>query len=98
MKCYIDSFAGLVPCIAIGMHVARHGGVNKVLVKITATRGAYKRGEQSWHYWSSVVPRGAVFVKRGTFGQYRIRAYSRTAFDAVPQVPETVSAAYGLDE
>lgn len=64
---YIDSFAGLVPCKVLAI------GTERVRVNITATRGAYKRGTDSEHARSVIIPRGAVYVRGG---QYRIAAYS----------------------
>jgi hypothetical protein len=67
-KAYIDSFAGLIPCVVLSVH-------NKweVSVKLTATRGAYKRGETITENSLHVVPRAAVHVRNG---QYRIGVYS----------------------
>lgn len=81
MKCYLDSFTGLVPCIAIAQRGVAH---REVQVKVTATRGAYKRGDVVWSGARYVIPRGQVFVKRGTFGQYRIRAFNADVFDHLP--------------
>ena len=63
---YIDSFAGLVPCKVIEI---TDGAVT---VKITATRGAYKRGTIESHSAHYVVPRSAVRVRAW---QYKISPY-----------------------
>lgn len=75
--CFYDTFAGLVPCRALRVYYAFEWGALPRLVadvKLTATRGAYRRGETlravSSHY---VVPRGAVRVRSG---QFRIGAYT----------------------
>jgi hypothetical protein len=67
-KAYVDSFAGLIPCKVLSVH-------NKweVSVKLTGTRGAYKRRETITENSLHVVPRAAVHVRNG---QYRIRPYS----------------------
>lgn len=63
-KVYLDVFAGLVPAIVVGIDGQR------CELKLTATRGAYKRGEVSVHSCTDVVLRSQVYVKGGL---YRIR-------------------------
>ncbi|MGI0133672.1 MAG: hypothetical protein ACREBW_01780 [Candidatus Micrarchaeaceae archaeon] len=67
-KAYLDSFVGLVPCKVLAISEE-----HRVTVKLTAQRGAYKRGEvlpdQSARH---IVPRSAVFIR---CGQYRIRSF-----------------------
>lgn len=71
---YVDSFAGLIPCkvISITGNSGRCGSDQSVTVKLTANRGAYKRGqtlvEWGWH----IIPRYAV-MKNGY--QFRILPY-----------------------
>ena len=68
---YIDSFAGLIPCriAAVGDWSDRY---SLAKVQVTATRGAYKRGEWIETTLSRLVPRKAVHLRNG---QYRIWAY-----------------------
>ena len=72
---YFDTFAGLVPCRVTEIFTTAAPGYS-VRFKITATRGAYKRGETLDSHSRNVVPRSAVFVRSG---QYRIRRYSIAA-------------------
>ncbi len=70
---YLDTFAGLVPCKVTAVRVSSDEGYERVRVsvKLTATRGAYRRGElidnQDGAY---VVPRCKVRVRDH---KYRIR-------------------------
>jgi hypothetical protein len=78
VKAYLDSFSGLVPCIILEWTPYRHDykrgefGAGFV-VKYTAERGAYKRGNVEWWPVSRIVPRSAVVTRSG---QYRIMPYS----------------------
>lgn len=63
---YIDGFAGLVPCKVLTIDGA------SLVVRITATRGAYKRGEVSTHSAHFVTPRSAIVFRNR---QARIRPY-----------------------
>jgi hypothetical protein len=63
---YLDSFIGLVPCKVLSVED------RAVTLKITATRGPYKRGEVLTRYANSVVPRPAVWRRKH---QYAIRPY-----------------------
>ena len=76
---YFDCFAGLIPCkvLAItGSHGAASTGFasssQTVRFKLTARRGAYRRGEVLESFGLHVVPRGAV--RRLQSGE-RIRPY-----------------------
>ena len=64
---YLDTFAGLIPCRVVAVKSR-----SDVQVKLTANRGAYRRGEVLESTASLVVPRGCVHVR---CGQYRIRYY-----------------------
>jgi hypothetical protein len=71
-QAYFDTFAGLIP--------ARVTSVKDswtVSLKLTATRGAYKRGETITTNSLHAIPRTAVHVRSG---QYRIGFY-RTEID-----------------
>jgi hypothetical protein len=72
IKAYYDTFSGLIPCKVL--RVYRTGNeYNAVDIKLTAGRGAYKRGEVLQALSTQhVCPRNAVYVRNG---QYRIRAY-----------------------
>ena len=61
---YLDTFSGLVPC-----RVESVDDAGNVTVKLTGTRGAYKRGETltGQRAGLSVVPRTAVFVRSGRY-------------------------------
>ena len=67
---YYDCFAGLIPCkvLSITGTSGMCGSDQQVTFKLTASRGAYKRGEVLNSWGLHVVPRGAV---RGN----RIRSY-----------------------
>jgi hypothetical protein len=72
-KVYFDTFAGLIPA-----HVEAVTDLWTVKLKLTATRGAYKRGEVIETNALHAVPRKTVFVR---CGQYRIGFY-KTEIDA----------------
>ena len=62
---YLDTFAGLVPCKVTA--ISGEG----ITIRLTATRGAYKRGEVlTYERGDSIVPRECVYVRDY---QYRIR-------------------------
>ena len=67
---YLDTFAGLVPCIVVGIDgesCGRRATGEKVLtVRLTASRGPYKRGEVSREIAADVPPRDCV--RRRRFG------------------------------
>lgn len=63
---YIDSFLGLIPCKVIAVNN------EKLTVKITATRKAYKRGEILEKPHSYVIPRDCIYTINGI---YRIRHF-----------------------
>lgn len=69
---YLDTFSGLVPCRVLGWvkEDPYFGDRDELQVKLTATRGAYRRGEVSQWPVGTVVPRSSVRVRSG---QYRIR-------------------------
>lgn len=72
---YFDSFHGLIPCRIERASVAPSGGW-VFAVRFTSKRGAYQRGELFTEASAlRIVPRGAVYVKRGTGGSWRIRPY-----------------------
>ena len=72
-KCYLDTFSGMVPCVVVGVLRESHGFIvgdrNAVSVRLTADRGAYKRGELIHTSASNVIPRKMRFVR---CGQYRV--------------------------
>ena len=72
-KCYLDTFSGMVPCIVNGVSLESYGFIigdrDAVSVRLTADRGAYKRGELIHASASNVIPRKMRFVRSG---QYRI--------------------------
>jgi hypothetical protein len=55
---YLDSFAGLIPCKVID--VWRLRGIAEARVKLTASRGPYKRGEILIDTVLHVIPRPCV--------------------------------------
>lgn len=64
MLAYFDSFAGLVPCkVAAAGRWDDYSAL--VTVKLTATRGAYKRGEVLCVPLRHVVPRTAIRYRCG---------------------------------
>jgi hypothetical protein len=76
---YYDSFAGLIPCKVI--HITGHTSETAtseadVTVRLTATRGAYRKGETLSGWSLHIVPRAAVFTSRGQhrIGPYRVQA------------------------
>jgi hypothetical protein len=71
---FLDTFAGLVPCKVrtLVLDDDSPAGVLRwtVTVKLTATRGAYKRGEVltfAGDDGRNVVPRSAVYVRNYKF-------------------------------
>lgn len=60
---YLDTFSGLVPCKVLCGDP--RGGVR---VKVTATRGAYKRGELVTMAQNWVYPRDCLRRVRGSYG------------------------------
>lgn len=67
---YFDTFNGLIPCRVLSVTKAKEWP--EIAIQLTASRGAYKRGEKLVcpPYW--VVPRDAVRVRSGN---YRILPY-----------------------
>lgn len=77
-KAYFDTFAGLIPCKVtaikrdvLELSCATIDGI-AVTARLTANRGAYKRGELVTASNRYIVPRTAVYVRSG---QYHIGAY-----------------------
>ena len=71
---YLDTFAGLVPCKVVSMtgENGRPSSSQTIVVRLTASKGAYKRGETIESNGLHVVARGAVYVSSGMF---RIRPF-----------------------
>lgn len=64
---YYDSFTGLIPCKVLDVE---NGWATEI--KITATRGGYKKGERLYGFSPRhVIRRAQIHVKNG---QYRIRS------------------------
>lgn len=63
-KAYIDSFGGLVPCIVQAIKYAFEE-YTQVVVKVTAHRPGYSKGDVVEFNPSTVVPRDRVSVRRG---------------------------------
>ena len=72
-KCYLDTLSGMLPCVVVGVFRESHGFIvgdrDSVTVRLTADRGAYKRGEIISASASNVIPRKMRFVRSG---KYRI--------------------------
>ena len=70
---YLDTFSGMVPCVIVGVIRESHGFIvgdrDAVSVRLTANRGAYKRGEVISASASNIIPRKMRFVRSG---KYRI--------------------------
>lgn len=71
---FLDSFSGLVPAKVTGY--VQHGDI---AVLVTATRGAYRRGEHTTFTPSGCVPRAHVHVRCGQF-----RISGAWTFDGLP--------------
>lgn len=75
---YLDTFAGLVPCKVIRIDKPGNGSLvsnGSLAVKLTASRGAYKKGEVlDRQSASQVVPRNHRYTRSGT---YRVRTNYR---------------------
>lgn len=56
---YLDSFAGAIPCkvLSITGTSGRAGSDQTATVRLTAGRGAYKRGEVLTYWGMYVIPR-----------------------------------------
>lgn len=74
----LDTFAGLVPCKVVEVITAGDGksGNGKVRIKLTATVGAYEKGEILERDSASVIPNS--HVKRGEFGYSLFTNYNYT--------------------
>ena len=70
---FLDSFSGLVPAKVTGY--TPHGEIS---VLVTASRGAYRRGEHTTFTPSGCVPRAHVRVRCGQF-----RIFGAWAFDGL---------------
>jgi len=79
---YYDTFTALVPCRIQSIHGFSGSGTpstNQIIrVRLTASRGAYRRGETFETNGLHAIPRGAVYTSGGRF---RIRAYQVVAND-----------------
>lgn len=73
---YFDSFAGMVPCkvLSIGGISGLASSAQAVTLVVTATRGAYQKGEVLETSGLHAVPRCAHYY--GPCGIGRIRAYT----------------------
>lgn len=71
---YLDSFAGMVPVriVAVGDW---SDDESEARYQVTATRGAYRRGEFGTSKLSRLCPRSALYRSRQHSGQFRIRPY-----------------------
>ena len=70
-KAYFDCFTGLIPAVVVSLDDI-DGSHPVAKLKLTASRGAYKRGETIETSPLHAIPRKAVFVRAR---QYRIRRY-----------------------
>lgn len=67
-KAYLDTFAGMVPCVVT--EILRPGANGKlitrddVVIKLTQTVQAYKKGEILTESASSVVPRKQIIERK----------------------------------
>lgn len=68
---YFDTFTGLIPCKVTGIRVYNEFGHYEVTFTLTATRGAYRRGETLSARPLYVIPRKNITVRNG---QYHIKA------------------------
>jgi hypothetical protein len=83
---FYDSFAGLIPCKVLRIigrtsetatsEAETATSEADVTVRLTATRGAYRKGETLSGWSLHIVPRAAVFTSRGQhrIGPYRVQA------------------------
>jgi hypothetical protein len=70
---FLDSFSGLVPA-----KVSGYTPCGEIAVLVTATRGAYRRGEHTTFTPSGCVPRAHVRVRCGQF-----RIFGAWTFDGL---------------
>lgn len=70
---YIDSFLGLIPCKVLRVDEPSTPSVTsgKVVIRVTADRPAFRRGEVSTETGHNVIPRSRVYTRNG---MYRIRS------------------------
>ena len=66
---YYDTMAGLVPCRVFGIESVSPIYGTTVQIRLTATRGAFKRGEIMTAPAHKVWPRDISFPRRGSYGQ-----------------------------
>lgn len=71
---YLDTFSGLVPAKITGY--TTHGDIS---VRITATRGAYRQGENTAFPPHHCVPRSCIRTRRG-----QLRIFGSWIFDGLP--------------
>ncbi len=67
---YLDTFAGMVPCKVLRVIEPASGNTvtkGKIEIRLTATRGAYKRGEVLIDQACNVVPRPQRFCRCGKY-------------------------------
>ena len=65
---YYDSQLGLIPCKVTSIRVYNEFGHYQVNFTVTATRGAYKKGEKLYSAPRYVVPRKMVHIRNGQYG------------------------------
>lgn len=71
---FLDTFSGLVTAKVTG-----YTPCGEIAVKITSTRGAYRRGERTTFTPSRCIPRAHVRIRSGHF-----RIISGWTFDGLP--------------
>ena len=77
---YYDTFSGLIPCKVVAVLKDCNGrliGRDELTIKLTATRGAYKRGEVLTVSASIAPPRSMVRVCGGKYRVCVCYAYAR---------------------
>ena len=75
---YLDTFSGPVPCKVTA--ITFPGGITRLTIQLTATRGAYKRGEILDRHPYNVIPRNCLYRRRGS-KHLRVRAYKWDCID-----------------
>jgi hypothetical protein len=65
---YLDTFSGLVPCRVVGIYTS-----GRPIIRLTATRGAYRKGEEL----IPEIPRNVVPRANVRFHKYGARIVGR---------------------
>lgn len=80
-SCYLDTFAGMVPCVVTAIAPGRWhgfsvGGKRSITIRLTKTVGAYQKGEVIEEHSGDVVPKSHRVLR-----DYHYRINTSYCFD-----------------